>query len=61
MLWNTSLKFILDMIDDRDNKIKNVLPQEDSLKNRSPRKLVILLETYIKHRQLLQDYVISKT
>ena len=49
------------MIDDRDNKIKNVLPQEDSLKNRSPRKLVIFLETYIKHRQLLQDYVISKT
>ena len=47
------------MIDDRENKIENL--QEYSLKNRSPWKLVILLETYIKQRQLLQDYVISKT
>ena len=59
MLWNTSLDFIVDMIDDRENKIENL--QEYSLKNRSPWKLVILLETYIKQRQLLQDYVISKT
>ena len=59
MFSNTSLDFILDMgvtdhdniIDNIENKKKNLLLQEYSLKNRSFWKLVILLETYMKQRQ----------
>ena len=40
---------------------RKLRPQECFLKNRSFRKLVILLEKYIKQRQQLQDYVIWKT
>ena len=46
------------MINDIENKIENVRLQECSLKNRSFWKLIVSLETYMKRRQQLYDYVI---
>ena len=45
------------MIDDIENKIQNLRLQDCSLKNRSFWKL----ETYMKWREQLQNYIISKT
>ena len=49
------------MIDNIEYKIENLRLEECSLKNRSFWKLAFSLETYMKQRQQLQDYVISKT
>ena len=74
MLLHASPDFISDLgvtdgqyridtrVDNIENNIENLRLQECSLKSRFfIWKLVIALETYMKQRQLLQEYIISNT
>ena len=49
------------MINNAESKMENLQLHECYLKNRSLWKLVIALETYMKQREELHDYVTPKT